>query len=562
MRISPTMSSPCWAGSSSSATPATKWSDTSTSATTPSMTSHATTMPPPRSLAAASTCPWLSCSGSRRRVRSNRAMPSIYIQTYGCQMNEADSERVLRGALALGYRAAEHPEDASVLVLNTCTVRDNAEARAYGRIGQWKALKAQDPAVRLVVMGCLAEQDRDVMPGKVPYVDAIFGTREIDAVVARLAQWRDNFVDGDDGGEDRLAALEGYGTVRHDDAHADPRWNKLRAFVTVQQGCSYYCTFCIVPMVRGRFEDRTVEAVMADLRERLDRGAREVMLVGQTVNHYHCPQTGARFADLLELVAAEERVERLTFISPHPNDFDEHTFQVMGQIGKLNQRLHLPLQSASNAVLKRMNRKYTIERYREQVALFRKYCRGWALTTDLIVGFPGESEEMFEETLAFVNEGTFQNGYTFIYSPRRGTQAAQWSDQFVDPAVAGVRLRRLAEAQDRLTRAYHRSLVGTTQRALIVGPSKKDPERYATKIGQNVTVIVPKQSLDNPWLDVRIDKAYTWGTLGTVLGTAAHAAAPARAVAHLLPPLEGGGVPDEGPVVFDTVPREAAAQPR
>ncbi|TAM74893.1 tRNA (N6-isopentenyl adenosine(37)-C2)-methylthiotransferase MiaB [bacterium] len=489
-------------------------------------------------------------------------MPSIYIQTFGCQMNEADSERVLRGALALGYRAAERPEDASVLVLNTCTVRDNAEMRAYGRIGQWKALKAQDPEVRLVVMGCLAEQDRDVMPGKVPYVDAIFGTREIDAVIARLAEWRDNFVGDDDGSENRLAALEGYGAVLHEDAEVDPRWRNLRAFVTVQQGCSYYCTFCIVPMVRGRFEDRTAEAVMADVRERLDRGAREIMLVGQTVNHYHCPQTGARFADLLEMVAAQERVERLTFISPHPNDFDEHTFQVMGAIGKLNKRLHLPLQSASNVMLKRMNRKYTIERYREKVATFRAHYPDWALTTDLIVGFPGESEEMFGETLAYVNEGTFQNGYTFIYSPRRGTQAAAWSDLFVDPAVAGERLRRVAEAQDRMTRAYHQSLVGTTQRALIVGPSKKDRTRYAAKIGQNVTVIVPKQHLDGPWLDVRIDKAYTWGTLGTVQGTAVHAGMPATPVARLLPPLERGGAPDEGPVVLDIVAREALASPQ
>jgi len=488
-------------------------------------------------------------------------MPSIYIQTFGCQMNEADSERVLRGALSLGYRAAETPEEADVLVLNTCTVRDNAETRAYGRIGQWKAIKAQDPDVKLVVMGCLAEQDRDVMPNKVSYVDAIFGTKEIDALIERLGEWHGRFVDEDDGSEASLAALEGYGSVAHDEADADPRWGNLRAFVTVQQGCSYYCTFCIVPMVRGRFEDRAVEAVMADVRERLDRGAREIMLVGQTVNHYRCPQTGARFADLLEMVAAEELVERLTFISPHPNDFDERTLRTLGAIKKLNKRLHLPLQSASNHMLKRMNRKYTIEQFRAKVAEFRAHCPDWALTTDLIVAFPGETEEMFEETLAYVEEGTFQNAYTFIYSPRRGTQAAKWTEQFVDSGVAGARLRRLAEAQDRHTRAYHESFVGRMERALIVGPSKKDPNRYAAKIGQNVTVIVPKQHLDGPWLDVRIDKAYTWGMLGTVLATAPHADAPATPVARVLPPLEGGA-PDEGPVVLDLIAHDAVAAPR
>ena len=477
-------------------------------------------------------------------------------------MNEADSERVMRGALALGYRAAESPEEAGVLVLNTCTVRDNAETRAYGRIGQWKAIKAQDPGVKLVVMGCLAEQDRDVMPRKAPHVDAVFGTKDVDALIDRLGSWRDAFADEDDGSEASLAALEGYGAVRSEEAEADARWGALRAFVTVQQGCSYYCTFCIVPMVRGRFADRAVDEVLADVRERLDRGAREIMLVGQTVNHYHCPATGARFADLLELVAAEHRLERLTFISPHPNDFDERTLEALGAIRKLNPRLHLPLQSASNAMLKQMNRKYTIEQFREKVGAFRARCPEWALTTDLIVGFPGETEEMFEETLAFVSEGVFQNGFTFIYSPRRGTQAARWRDRFVDPAVAGDRLRRLAEAQDRWTRAYHESFVGATVRALIVGPSKKDPNRYAAKIGQNVTVIVPKQPLDGPWLDVRLDKAYTWGMLGSVLATAPHADAAATPVARLLAPLAGGAAPEPGPVVLDLVASEALAHPR
>ncbi|MDE2573147.1 MAG: tRNA (N6-isopentenyl adenosine(37)-C2)-methylthiotransferase MiaB, partial [bacterium] len=485
-------------------------------------------------------------------------MPSIYIQTFGCQMNEADSERVLRGALAMGYRAAERPEEASVLVLNTCTVRDNAETRAYGRIGQWKAIKARDPQVKLVVMGCLAEQDRELMPAKVPHVDAVFGTKEIDALIQRLGAWRDAFTEEDDGSEASLAAYGGFGAVQSEEAEAHPQWSSLRAFVTVQQGCSYYCTFCIVPMVRGRFDDRTLEAVMADVRERLDRGAREIMLVGQTVNHYRCPRSGARFADLLETVAAEDRVERLTFISPHPNDFDERTFAALGSIAKLNRRLHLPLQSGSNAMLKRMNRKYTIEAFREKVAIFRAYCPGWALTTDLIVGFPGETEEMFEETLAYVAEGTFQNAYTFIYSPRRGTQAARWSEHFVDAAAAGSRLRRLAEAQDRLTRAYHASLVGGEVRALIVGPSKKDPGRYAAKSGENVTVIVPGQSLDGPWLDVRVDAAYTWGVLGTVLATARHADGPAAPVARVLPPLTAG-TPDDGPVVLDLIARETIA---
>ncbi len=463
-------------------------------------------------------------------------MPRIYIETFGCQMNEADSQYIADRAASAGYEIASKPEEANVLVLNTCTVRDNAERRAYGRMNHFKVLKEADPGVRLVVMGCLAEQDRDRMQALAPHVDAVFGTKELVALGDRLESWQPAIRDESETDEtiEQKALLMPLGGSA--DAITDA-FSHLRGFVTVQRGCSYYCTFCIVPHVRGRFDHRPMREILAEIEGLIAAGAREVMLVGQTVNAWKDPATGEDFGDLCKAAAALPRLERLTFISPHPKDFTEKVIRDLGEIPQLNPRVHLPLQSGSDAMLRRMNRKYTMEQFREKVELIHRYLPQWAITTDIIVGFPGESDADFEATLDYVKGNVFANAFTFIYSIRRGTPAARWEQ--VPGDVSSERFKRLVDAQNAATRAYHDRKIGTTVRALVSGPSKKDATKLAAKTGDNVTVIAPMpEDYDEalyarePWLDIVVETAHVWGCMGTIRGRAARFADAATAVAR------------------------------
>jgi tRNA-2-methylthio-N6-dimethylallyladenosine synthase len=452
-------------------------------------------------------------------------MATIYIETHGCQMNEADSQYIVRRAVSAGYALAERAEDASVLVLNTCTVRDNAEKRAYGRLHHWKAIKTADPSVRVVVAGCLAEQDRDRMQSLVEHVDGVFGTRELRALGDQLEAWRPEFADDGETVERELETVIG----GQSDGVAGP-YDALRAFVNVQRGCSYFCTFCIVPHVRGRFDHRPMADILADVRAKVAGGAREIMLVGQTVNAYKEPANGADFADLLEEVSAIAGVERIAFVSSHPKDLVEKLARTVAALPKMNPRFHLAVQSGSNAMLRRMNRKYSIEEFRERIAMFLSYNPQWAITTDIIVGFPGETEADFAQTLELCATGMFAQAYMFVYSPRRGTPAAHWEP--VAPEVQRERFARLVAVQDACVRAYHDRKLGSTVRALVHGVSRKDPARLAAKTIDNVTVHFPLvedvPNLAEPWVDVRVERAAVWGVAGTATGRSSAFTAPAR----------------------------------
>lgn len=452
-------------------------------------------------------------------------MPNVYIETFGCQMNEADSQYVADRAVSAGYTVTPNPDDANVVILNTCTVRDNAERRAYGRMNHFNMLKRRDPAVKLVVMGCLAEQDRDRMRTLAPHVDAVYGTRELVQLGDALADWRPSFAESPDEEPALLIPMGGSA-----DCIAGA-FSHLRGFVTVQRGCSYYCTFCIVPHVRGRFDNRPASDILAQTRELVARGAREVTLVGQTVNAYRDPATESDFGDLCRDVCDVEGIERLTFISPHPKDFSEKMIRDLAALPQMNPRVHLPLQSGSDRILRRMNRKYTRAEFEEKVRLIRTAFPAAAITTDVIVAFPGETEDDFQATLDLVESGIFANAYMFLYSPRRGTPAARWPQ--VPREVAAERFARLADAQNARTRSYHDRMIGRTVRALIQGPSKKDPCKVAAKSLDNVTLVAPMPDdfeeaayAKQPWLDVRVEQAFVWGAAGSIVGRAARFADP------------------------------------
>ena len=448
--------------------------------------------------------------------------------------------RNISRAVSAGFTLAQRPEDASVLVLNTCTVRDNAERRAYGRIAHWKAVKDADPSVKVIVTGCLAEQDKDRMRKLVPHVDGVFGTRELGALGDALAVWRGEYPDDDLTVDREIETVMGGAG----EGIAGP-YDPLRAFVNVQRGCSYYCTFCIVPHVRGRFDHRPMGDVLAEITAKAQAGAREITLVGQTVNAYKEPATGADFADLIEAVCAIPAVERVNFISSHPKDLNEKLARVCATLPKMNPRFHLALQSGSNPMLRRMNRKYTIEEFLERVGTFKRYNPSWAITTDLIVGFPGETEDDFQRTLDVCATGIFAQAYMFVYSPRRGTPAAVWhAANAVPHEVAQARFLRLKEVQDAAVRAYHDRKLGTTVRALIHGVSRKDPAKLSGKTIDNVTVNFPADEavpdLAQPWADVIVEGASVWGVRGTCVGRAAAFDGSARPVTAPLIDLLAG----------------------
>jgi len=385
-------------------------------------------------------------------------MPRIYIETYGCQMNVSDSELVLGLLGPQGYVRTDDPADADVMLVNTCAVRDHAEQRVLGRLGVLKGLKRAGGV--LGVVGCMAQRLGPALLEQVPQVDLVIGPdgyRGLPELIARARQ-------GERGADVRFQQWEHYEDI------PPARPAGASAFVTVQRGCDYRCTFCIVPMTRGPERSRKLADVVREVAGLAARGTTEVTLLGQTVNSYHDGEHD--FADLVRAVGVLPGIRRLRFTSPYPTDFSERVLAAMAETRAVCEHVHLPVQSGSNRVLRRMLRRYTRERYLEVAAALRHAVPGIALTTDIIVGFPGETEQDFEETVSLVREVRFDDAYTFKYSPRDGTPAVKLKDRVPD-AVAGERLERLIAAVRQVARSQNVALVGTTHEVLVEGKAKR-----------------------------------------------------------------------------------------
>ena len=385
-------------------------------------------------------------------------MPRIYIETYGCQMNVSDSELVLGLLGPQGYVRTDDPADADVMLVNTCAVRDHAEQRVLGRLGVLKGFKRAGGV--LGVVGCMAQRLGPTLLEQVPQVDLVIGPdgyRGLPELIARARQ-------GERGADVRFQQWEHYEDI------PPARPAGASAFVTVQRGCDYRCTFCIVPMTRGSERSRKLADVVREVAGLAARGTTEVTLLGQTVNSYHDGEHD--FADLVRAVGVLPGIRRLRFTSPYPTDFSERVLAAMAETRAVCEHVHLPVQSGSNRVLRRMLRRYTRERYLEVAAALRHAVPGIALTTDIIVGFPGETEQDFEETVSLVREVRFDDAYTFKYSPRDGTPAVKLKDRVPD-AVAGERLERLIAAVRQVARAQNVALVGTTHEVLVEGKAKR-----------------------------------------------------------------------------------------
>src|SRR3954452_6242061 len=374
-------------------------------------------------------------------------MKRVYIETYGCQMNVADSELMFGVLQRNGYGRASDPADADVMLINTCAVRDNAEQRVIGRLGELQRYKREGDV--LGVVGCMAQRLGPAPLAKVPRVDLVVGPdayRNLPELIG-LA----------DSGQ-RVSDTE-FRSWEHYEDVPSLREKSPTAFITVQRGCDYRCTFCIVPYTRGPERSRRLQDVVAEMRTMVEEGTSEITLLGQTVNSYH--DGDHDFADLLQAAGRVDGLRRLRFTSPYPTDFTPRVIEAIATTPAVCVHIHLPVQSGSNAVLKRMLRRYTRERYLEVLAELRQAVPRMTFSTDIIVGFPGETESQFEETLSLVTDAEFDDAYTFKYSVREGTPAVRLKDHISDD-IASARLDRLIEAARAGTRRKNVARVGET----------------------------------------------------------------------------------------------------
>ena len=416
------------------------------------------------------------------------------VDTYGCQMNEHDSERIAGLLEADGLQRAASDETPDVVVLNTCCIRENADNRLYGNLGHLKSVKDANPGMEIVVAGCLAQKDRDRIQQRAPYVDVVVGTHNVGRTVDLLHRSRR------DGPITEILDAMNDDQATFPSALPTRRELPYAAWLTIQVGCDNSCAFCIVPSVRGEEISRTPDDILAEAARLADDGVTEVTLLGQNVNSYGRDLTLAArkagddirvrplFADLLAGVAAIDGIRRVRYTSPHPKDLRPETVAAMAANPEVCDHLHLPLQSGSDDVLAAMHRGYTAERYLERLRMAREEIEDLAVTTDIIVGFPGETEADFEQTLAVTAEAEYDSAYTFVFSPREGTEAAAMVDHFVAADVVADRFDRLRRVVERSALRRHEARVGRVEEVLVEGPSRKDPAVLTGRTAQNKLV--------------------------------------------------------------------------
>ena len=430
------------------------------------------------------------------------------IKTYGCQGNLSDSEKIAGIMESLGYLEVNSEDKADVLFFNTCAIRDNAEKRVFGELGRLKGLKKANPAMLVCICGCMAQEEVVVNKIKEKYdqIDIVFGTHNIHMIPAYLYEAYLN--------QSRVVDVWSYeGDIVEE--VPQKRAHDKKAWVQIMYGCDEFCTYCIVPYARGKERSRHPKEIIKEVKELVDRGYLEVTLLGQNVNAYGKDFTDIKysFANLLEDLA-KTNIKRIRYTTSHPRDLDIETMQVMGKYENIMPHLHLPVQSGSNEILKKMNRKYTKEVYLEKVANLRKYVPGISLTTDIIVAFPNESDEDFNETLDLVKKAGFEGAYTFIYSPRSGTPAASMPNQ-IDPIVAKKRLLTLNELINEGFAKGNKRFEGTTQEVLVDGVSDKKGHLLTGYTRHNKLVnFEGDPSLIGKMVNVKIKKAFTWHLLG------------------------------------------------
>ncbi len=437
--------------------------------------------------------------------------PRFFVQTFGCQQNEADSERLAGLATAMGYEKADAPEEAELILVNTCAVREHAERKTLSIIGQYKHIKEKKPELVIAVCGCMVGQEhrRNELKMRYPYVDITFPPGSVNTLPKLLS-------DRLEGGK-RFFATEGERPEIVEDIPVC-RESKYRAWVSVMYGCNNFCTYCIVPYVRGRERSRDPEAILSEIRMLANEGYSDITLLGQNVNSYgKDADFGCDFAELLTRAAKIDGDFRLHFMTSHPKDATFELIDAIAENERVAKQLHLPLQSGSNRILAAMNRHYTVESYMEKLDYLRKRVPGASVTSDIIVGFPGETEEDFEATLEALKRAKYDRIFSFIYSPRNGTPAAKMEDQ-IPKEIQNQRFARLLELQNEISKEKNDVLVGKRVRVLCDGISKNDPSFLEGRTEQDKIVIFKGgEELEGKFIDLLVTRADTFNLYGEII---------------------------------------------
>ena len=434
------------------------------------------------------------------------------ILTYGCQMNVADSERMAGQLQTIGYEYVDEFDEADLILINTCCVRESAEDRVYGKIGELKHLKRQNPKLIIGITGCMAQKEGEQLIRRAPHIDFILGTGrtgELIRVVQSLEEVPSHIVDTSD-----VNGNEEQGARSKEQVNSNPVLTlaprPLPLFVPIMYGCNNYCTYCIVPYVRGRERSRLPEDIINEVKEAVKAGVVEVTLLGQNVNSYGKDHKLANFAELLTAVDKIEGLKRLRFMTSHPKDLSDELIAAIRDGEQICEHIHLPVQYGSDRILKKMNRVYTVDQYRQLVKRIREQIPNVSLTTDLIVGFPGETDEDFNETLDFIREIKFDAAYTFIYSKRSGTPAAEFDNQ-VDDDIKHKRLTKLMDVQNEISLAINEQLNDQVFEVLVEGASKTDPNIYTGRTRTNKLVLFKHSNEQaGDFINVKITQPQTW----------------------------------------------------
>ena len=428
-----------------------------------------------------------------------------FIETYGCQMNESDTERIGGQLEELGYAPADDLQDADIVILNTCSIRQNAEEKVYGKIGEVKKLKERNPKVLLGIAGCMAQENKNKLIQRMPVIDFVIGPyhiHDLKDIISRHDAVGSHVV---------MAELNSQRVQDYSELRA-VRKSKIFAWVPIMQGCNKYCTYCIVPYVRGKETSRTISDVYGEVKRLAEDGYKEITLLGQNVNSYGLDfRDGTNFGELIRSLEDIKGIERIRYMSSHPRDMTFDMVDAMAESSKVVRHMHLPVQHGSNAMLRRMNRGYTIEHFKELLAYVREKMPDTVITTDLITGFPGETEEMHKETLQLLEDLRFDSAYTFIYSPRRGTPAARMEDQ-IDDATKHRRLQEIMDVENDISLACNQQMVGKTYTVIVEGPTKQTEDNWFGRTSGNKMIIFPKEKniAIGDTICVKVDTAQTW----------------------------------------------------
>ena len=432
------------------------------------------------------------------------------ILTYGCQMNERDSE-ILEGYLEnMGYYPAKNEKDADIIILNTCCVREKAELKVFGKLGELSKLKKEKPELIIGVCGCMTQQDEifQRIKNKTPYVNLIFGTYNVHQLPNLLLKIQNT-------GEAAHEIWEKEGDIV--ESEISRRIDTIKAYVNISYGCDNFCTYCIVPHVRGRERSRTPDKIVEEISVLVNKGYKEIMLLGQNVNSYGKDfEHKFDFADLLTEINSITDLERIRYMTSHPRDFTDKLIETIAKCDKVCEHYHLPIQAGSNSILKAMNRGYTGEEYLELTEKIKAVTPNYSITSDIIVGFPGETEEDFKDTLDIVEKVKFDAAYTFAYSIRKGTPAAAMECQ-LDDEVKKERLHRLMDIQNKISLEKNMELIGSNVDILVESLSKTDDNRLTGRTRTNKVVnFSGDKTLIGKMVNVKITKAQTWSLVGEI----------------------------------------------